>query len=301
MKRAVATLLLLCSVCFFAAPARGVWDKQPRLLGDEGSILIDLGKAEGENFYVEGLPAKGADYGELKIVGTETLRNAQGGITAKMNVIVFGAGEVKPAPLTLKVLTEKGEAIFECTIDSVTMGRRLNGSESPPSLAGLVELPKPFPLLQWILAVAGAIIVAAALLFFLRRKPSAVKGRKEEVTAESSPDEWIILRLKTYVAKSLLSLQDYADLAYDIRLYLEKKSEIRALESTTLELGDMFSMEKPFRKMDISDLMFVFTFCDTVKFAKHFPDAGEEAKLKVILRDMAGEVEASMREEKKAA
>jgi hypothetical protein len=38
-----------------------------------------------------------------------------------------------------------------------------------------------------------------------------------------------------------------------------------------------------------------------VKFARHFPDAGEEAKLKVILRDMAGEVEASMREEKKAA
>ncbi len=301
MKKAALALILLVSVCLAAAPARGVWEKRPRLLGDEGSILFELGKAEGGDFYVEGLPVKGADFGELKVVGTETLKNAQGVITARMDVIVFGVGEIRAAPLQLKVLTEKGEAVFEGSIDPVTVARRLEGSEPPPSLAGLVELPKPFPLLQWILAAAGVIILAGAVLFFIRRKPSAVKGRKEELTAESSPDEWIIKRLKAYVAKSLLSLQDYADLAYDIRLYLEKRAEIRALESTTMELEAMFSAEKPFRKMDTSDLMSVFTFCDSVKFARHFPDAGEEAKLKVILRDMAGEVEASMREEKKAA
>lgn len=301
MKKLAVLLAVLFSLRAWDAPARGTWEIQPRLLGDEGVILFDLGRAEGDDFYVEGLPAKGADYGALKVLATETGKNEKGDMTARMKVMVFGVGEIKPAPLELKVLTGKGESVFAGEVDQVTIGSRLNGSEPPPSLAGLIELPKPFPLVPWLLGAAAVLVAAAIVFFLLRKRTTKAPGSKEEPTAESSPDEWIITRLKTYVSKSLLSLQDYADLAYDIRLYLEKKRELNALECTTSELGDILSAEKPFRNLDVKEFIDIFTFSDFVKFAKHFPEAGEEAKLKVILRDLIKEVEIAIREEKKAA
>lgn len=300
MRRLAAVILALFSFCAGAVPVKGVWEQRPQKLGDEGSVIFDLGRFDG-SFYVEGLPAKGADFGVIKVIDTETKRNEQGSVTARMKVVVFGVDEIRPAPLQLKVLTEKGETVFEGVIDPVATAMRLSGSEPPPSLAGPVELPKPFPLTPWLLGAGGLLVLAVILFFLLRKKPSKAAGAKEELTAESSPDEWVIRRLKAYVSKSLLSLQDYADMAYDIRLYLEKKRELKALECTTFELGEILSSEKPFRNLDVKEFLFIFTFCDFVKFARHFPDAGEEAKLKVILRDLVKEVEISMREEKKAA
>jgi len=299
MKKSLAALLIAFSFSVCASTAKGVWEKLPRKLGDEGSVRFDLGRAEG-SFYVEGLPAKGADLGEMKVLDVETKRDDKGAVAARMKVLVFGIGEIKPAPLQLKILTEKGEVSFEALIDPLTMEGRLSGSEQPPSAAGLVELPKPFPMVPLLAAIVSALLLAGLLIFLVRKKPGKAAA-KEELTVEKSPDEWLVLRLKAYVTKPLLSLKDYADLSYDIRLYLEKKKEMKALEWTTFELEETLSVEKPFRELDIKRFLSIFTFCDFVKFARHFPEEGEEAELKLVLRDFIREVEAAMREERRAA
>jgi hypothetical protein len=299
MRRVIVIAFFLFTLCFNASSVKGVWETKPQRLGDESTIVFDLGRIEG-SFYIDGLPAKGSDVGELRIIDVENKRNEQGNITAKLRVVVFGVGEIRPAKLALKVLGEKGETTFEAEIDAIDIQKRMTGAESPPAIAHPIELPKPFPLLNWIIGIVSvlAVIIFAVLLF--RKKPSKELA-KNELSVERSPDEWLIQRLKAYVTKSLLSLKDYADISFDIRLYLEKKNEFKALESTTFELKEILNVERPFIHLDICDFISIFTFCDFVKFAKHFPEADEEAKLKGLLREFIREVEIGMREEKKAA
>ena len=56
-----------------------------------------------------------------------------------------------------------------------------------------------------------------------------------------------------------------------------------------------------FRNLDGEEFLSIFTFCDFVKFARHFPDAEEESDLKLLLREFIKEVELAAREERKAA
>jgi hypothetical protein len=300
MKRPLTAALFIFTVCLNAAAVRGVWETKPQRLGDAGTIVLDFGKIDG-NFYVEGLPAKGSDFGDLRIIDVENIRDEQGNVTARLKVIVFGTGEIKPAKLALKVLGEKGESGFDAEFDSINIQKRVTAAEQPPSIAHPIELPKPFPLVRWIIGIVSVLAAIILAVLLLRKKPSKALVNKDELSVERSPDDWLIQRLKAYVTKSLLSLKDYADISYDIRLYLEKKNEFKALESTTFELREILKVERPFRNLEIGDFVYIFSFCDFVKFAKHFPDAEEESKFKTILREYIKEVELSIREEKKAA
>jgi hypothetical protein len=299
MKRATITFLLFFTLFLNGQTVRGVWENKAPKIGDVTAVDFDFGRIDG-SFYVEGLPPKGSDFGDFRVISSESVKDERGDGIAKLTVAVFGSGELKPPALKLKMLTEKGETAYDGLIDPLTVQKRLTGSEPMPAIAGPIAIPKPFPV-GLLLAGIIALTAIVALAVFLLRKKTIKAPEAEKISVERSPDEWIILRLKSYIVKNLLSLRDYADISYDIRLYLEKRTEVKALESTTSELGEVFTEEQKLRVLRVRNFISIFTFCDYVKFAKHFPDAGEENEFKTCLREFVKEVEAGMREEKKAA
>lgn len=300
MRKIFFLFFLLAAGSSAAEEIPCVWESAPAHLGDGAIVVLDLGSIEGD-FFIEGLPKRGSDFGSFRAINVDTSKNGNGKVTSRLSVAVFGVGRIEALGLRLKILTEKGEKSVEAVIPAIDVKNRLNENDAAPPVAVPVSIPKPFPLALAIAGIGSLLAVIVAAVFLSRRKPLRSAAEKNKITVENMPEEWMIRKLEALLEKRLLSPRDYGDISRDIRLFLETKMKFKALGSTTSELREILSFEWPFKNLGLSDFMSVFVFCDSVKFAKHFPSEEEEKELRAILKKLKEEISMMVVARKKAA
>jgi hypothetical protein len=139
----------------------------------------------------------------------------------------------------------------------------------------------------WLLAfyIVGGIFLVVALFFIGRRLYRKYKIRKlqkpvdEEPTMKRSPEELALERLERLKDQQLIEndavKEFHSEVSNIIRMYLEQKFLVQAMESTTAELIYEF---RKLNKAEENYMILLRRFlevCDLVKFAKYQPSSRE--------------------------
>lgn len=253
-------------------------NKSEFFLGDEISISFKIDGVQ-DNYFVEGLPSPKKDYGDFRI--TDVLKTKEGtSVRIEIKAILFG---INPAifPIDeIKVLKEKSETSYKLKIPPLKVKDRISAKDNPPQIMPPLEMPKNSFLLYYICGIILIILIVLSVFIFSRKKemPSVEKIKRQE-----SIEEFLTKYFNSLIRKNVLSIDDYKDISYQIRNYLEQKMGMNALEFTTDELmqnlkGQDFISSIPFEKFKR-----IFEICDLVKFAKYFPEVDEEKEVKGFL------------------
>lgn len=131
--------------------------------------------------------------------------------------------------------------------------------------------PRPWPAWVWAVLACAVVAIASGAVFFLRRKQKA-----ELVEPERSPEELAKIALDTLLRDRLPEQGQYVEyyvrLTGIVRLYVERKTGIRAPEQTTEEFLRAMRGDQRFDPELARQLGHFLEASDLVKYAARHPD-----------------------------
>lgn len=266
-------------------------------------------------------PGEGVNLGmfEIKNYNFSKPVEKDGVITQRYDftIAVFDTGSytIPAFPVAYFPDSTKQYKIIEAAPVDIHVKSLLAGEKAPKlkDVKAPIDIPFDYVLLYTISGIALILIVAAILGY------RAWKSKKETGFLFSSPPkarpahEIALDALKELYNSDLLEKEQYKNffskLSEILRLYIEGRFFVSALEETTYEI--MYDMEKHLEEKHIVMLTFVLEQSDLVKFAKYIPDKKtidhikEQSELfihetKIILKEEEQEQENQPQEEVKA-
>lgn len=186
-------------------------------------------------------------------------------------------GEYVVRPFTIQYRTKNGD-VKELQSNNlyVTMESVDKSKDTKTDIRGVKGVQKlKNTVFRWLLGFLGAAAGLGIGLWFYLRKKGALSQTKPEVVLSPHEEAYLSLnQLKNsdLIRKGLIK-QYFFRMSEILRTYIERRYQIRALESTTYELmRELKTLIQPDQKQLIEE---VVTFCDLVKFAKYIPTALE--------------------------
>lgn len=278
MKKILILLILNLSFSLLADTIKCYSDKNEAFIGDEITFTFKIEKLGGE-FFVEGLPQEMVDYGDFRVKSVSKVATGDF-LKVEIKAYVFGINEVTFPLNTIKILKKDGETPYTVEMPKVKIKDRISANSPPPDVASPIEIPKNFSFIYIILIIFIAIVISL-LGYYLKKKKNLIleKGRKEK-----SIEEKILTSFYAILKKSVLSSDDYKEITFLIRSYIENKTNIKALEMTTFELMETLEEETSLDIFPILELKKIFYLSDLVKFGKYFPSVDEEEEARKVLK-----------------
>lgn len=144
-------------------------------------------------------------------------------------------------------------------------------------IKNVVDLPRePGRMAMYLLVafVAAVILTIAGIVLWQRRKQRLIEARRVP------PHEYALQRLRALRANMPTTAEAvhafYFDLTGIVRVYIEKRFGVMAVEQTTREFLDSARRHPALSNPAYSGLLVGFLLAgDMVKFARHLPDDGE--------------------------
>ena len=261
-------------------------DKAKITIGDRITYSIIVTKDE--DIAIE-LPEVGANLGAFEILDYNDPKpqEVDGKIIQTREYIIstFDVGEYEIPPVNIKFSTEADTSWQELTTEKI----KIEVESLKPSEAGDIRDIKP-PLelerdikTMIMLIVAGVLIILIAILiyYFIKRRRAGKSLIPKREKPPRPPHEIALEDLEKLVQSNLLEKgkvkQFYSELSEIIRIYIEGRFYIIAIEMTTMQLID--NMKQIDIESDIIELTSEFLeSCDLVKFAKYIPTEEEDQK-----------------------
>lgn len=208
------------------------------------------------------------------IPSKETINYSQ-----KISITVFDTGTF--AIPSFKFITQNKAGIdssFSSALDIYVQDVQVDTAQSAKSIKTVRDIPEPPGDYTWLWWLLLLIPFAAALYYWFKiRKP------KPKVTVESVPEipahqkalgDLQILENEKIWQKGLYK-KYHSRLSEIIRIYLEDRYKIPALEQTTAEISSMVRASKLVNNSEYESLMQLLQLADMVKFARYTPIGSE--------------------------
>lgn len=276
-------IILLLPVLGRAQNIRAVaeLDSNSMLIGDQVSLHLELTVPAGSQVYwpmFQDTLAAGIEILRKSAIDTIELDNYLVGLHQSLVVTVFDSGSyyIPSIPFrtrmkgdTTTYFTETRPLYLE--VQSID----INQDESIKPIKPPLHAPVTFAeLLPWLLAFILLILIAGAVAYII------VKKRRQEPVfsflqkPELPPYERAIRDLEDLKTRKVWQSgrvkEYYSELTDIIRIYLEGRYQVRAMEMTTHEIGE--SLREIDIRLDSRDRLHrMLTLADLVKFAKAQP------------------------------
>lgn len=251
-------------------------DKAFATIGDEINLRVSV--SHHPDIQVLQITAENLSDFEIKKT-TDFSTKEDGRILEGKNVVLttYLLGEYVVRPFTIQYRTKNGD-VKELQSNNlyVTMESVDKSKDTKTDIRGVKGVQKlKNTMFRWLLGLLGVVAGLGIGLWFYLRKKRALSQAKPEVVLSPHEEAYLSLsQLKNsdFIRKGLIK-QYFFRMSEVLRIYIERRYQIRALESTTYELmRDLKPLIQPDQKQLIED---VVTFCDLVKFAKYIPTALE--------------------------
>lgn len=254
-------------------------DRQQALVGDHLSLTVTL--IADSNAAIDSMPI-GETIGDFDVLNMQYELSAHESGALKhvisLTVAAYKTGQLWIPQLSVTVI-EPDSTATELSTDS--LGVMIESLTAGDSIADIKGLKPPayfgsrFP---W-LYVAIAVAVVALIAYWIWRKRKQVKEEVEVKPVDTRP-VWVIAEeaLKRLRESDLLPDGKfklfYLELTNILRVYIESRFGVDALESTTSELR--VALSGIGLGQDEHDLLFdLFDSADLVKFAKMIPEVSQ--------------------------
>lgn len=202
--------------------------------------------------------------------------------TGRLDVVTTNLEKAFLPGMTFRFVTPSGDTLT-ARGDDITAGvrRMTEGKSEPKPLKPQWQAPRGWGFLLWI---AGALAIAALAFWWIRRR------RRRPVAKPAEPElpaDVVALRRLDEIERMKLvekgEIKTHYTLVVDaLRLYLEKRYRILALDQTTDEiLRDLRGQDA-----GTADIEPVLREADLVKFAKHKPEIAAAKGLVGAVRTM---------------
>ncbi len=273
--------LLSCTIELFSQDVKvsAEIDTNDVLIGDW--INLSLTVQSGRDTKVI-FPALGDTLGKIEVVsrtGIDTvMQENDRKLIQKFALTAFDSGAFSIPQFTFMYEKEGHESLFPAKTDSIVLRFSpvpVDTAKPIKDIKGPLEEPLTFEeLLPYIGIGLGALLVIAAVIYFLKRYKTKSKSVPLKYDPTVPPHLEALRRLRELEQQKLWQNGEvkkyYVRLTEILRIYLERRFGIPAMEETSGEILD--AMEKSQIEADLTGSMrTVFETADLVKFAKHEP------------------------------
>ena len=253
-------------------------------------------------------PGEGLHLGmfEIKAFDFSEPLEEDGFITQRYDftISVFDTGSftIPAFPVAYFPDTTNQYKIIEAAPIDIYVNSLLSGEDAPElkDIKPPLEFPFDYMFLYTIIAL---VVVLAAVAYIAYRKWKSKKdtGFLFSAPPKSRPAHEIALgALKELYNSDLLDRQEFklffSKLSEIIRIYLEGRFFISALEETTYEI--LSDIKDHLDEKDIRQLTFILEQSDLVKFAKYIPENETIKKLKIESEQFVNNTKIILKEEK---
>lgn len=262
--------LLLLAALPAAAQEEGITLSAPKasvLIGMPIDVAVEARYSAGFSLKA---PAPGQDTGTFEILSAEI---EPGGTKARLRVAAFGLGRQTLPSLEWPLVGPDGR-----TRALVSSPLTLTIEPPRPALGDKGELrdirdPVPVRLWPWAAAALAALLAAALLL----RRRRAASGPGAAVPDARTPEEIALSDIDGLAGLGLPVKEFYDRLSDILRLYLERRCGLKALQMTTYDLHRrMIRAElEPKARALAKNLL---DRCDLAKFARFLPSEEDSRK-----------------------
>jgi len=292
-----ATLLLPAGP---ALPA-GLLAQEPRIVTSLDTTTITVGDRLTLDAIVEHAPdaailwPDSLDLAPFEVIAVDTLPEGRGGGRARSGfrifVTAFELGALEIPPLTARVVSAEGDTTSVSSdrwrVEVVSVGLDEEG--------GIREIrgPRSIPIGVWGLFpwLAGVLLVALLTWWWLRRRGGPSEAPTVAATPARPAHDVALEALATLEAADLPGRGEikrfHVEVSEIVRIYLERRYGVPALETTTREL--MTALQTPHATGEVPsdvrhDLRRLLERCDLVKFAKYEPPPEASRELVPLAR-----------------
>lgn len=262
-------------------------DTTAMLIGDHVGMTLKISAPANANVFWPAIPD--TILGNIVVIGRgeiDTLLSAdkkQMTLTQPLRLTCFDSGfyTIPPIPFRYRVppdttLLEVSSALAMISVHTVAV----DTTKAIKPIFGPVKVPVTFrEILPWLLGGLAAILVIALIVWYLIRR----KKNKPLLTfvpkAILSPHEKALQQLELLKTKKLWQsgkFKDYhTELTDILRVYIEEKFKVTAMEQTTSEILESLQGHPEFPASSRPRLQSILVQADLVKFAKAIPVATE--------------------------
>lgn len=284
-----------CLACLMVVPARSQQvtaeaqvDSTDYLVGDWITVHVKLFHPAGVTFQ----PLVGDTLGGYTVIGKYPLEDKDGESSGRYVVSKYDSGTAVLPPITFLYTVPGDTALRSVATNPVTLTIHTVVVDTAAEIRDIKPpLTIPYTLAEVFLYI-GIVILAAVLAVFAYRYWKKRRQKKPEVLPVSPPrpahvvalEQLGLLKEKKLWQQGLIK-EYYSEVTEIIRLYIENRYHVRALEQTTDEILEGVKMF-PLSANVLENLELMLRRADLVKFAKVVPGIPEHEEMMTVAYDI---------------